>query len=238
MNFKKIDLDHYPRREHFKHFLSMENPFISVTFKCEITDWISAQKNSGLPFFLSFQYAVVHAANRVREFRQRIMDGEIIEYDFSNPSYTVMLPDRTFRFCSVNANIPYNQYLDEAKSMQEKVSTEELTESDTLSLLFISCSPWFDYESLNLARPNRVSSNPNITWGKYTKENKLYIEDGKIMEKEVYTMPITIMVNHSLVDAIHISDFITYLNEELDKMIKNEFKCNVNGRSLLKKYEK
>ena len=58
------------------------------------------------------------------------------------------------------------------------------------------------------------------------------------MEKEVYTMPITIMVNHSLVDAIHISDFITYLNEELDKMIKNEFKCNVSGRSLLKKYEK
>ena len=51
-------------------------------------------------------------------------------------------------------------------------------------------------------------------------------------------MPITIMVNHSLVDAIHISDFITYLNEELDKMIKNEFKCNVSGRSLLKKYEK
>lgn len=236
MNYREIDMDNYPRKEHFNHFLSMENPFISLTFRCNITDWVIAQKESGYPFFLSFQYAVVKAANKIPELRQRILNGKVVEYDFSNPSYTLMLPDHTFRFCPVDATISFDEYINEAIKMQDKVSKEILSESDTLGLLFISCSPWFDYESLNLAYPNRLASNPNITWGKCCEETKLVLENDRVIEKMEYTMPITIMVNHALVDAIHIKDFISNLNDELNNMIKNVFNNKNKGLTKEIKY--
>ena len=103
MKYKSIDLSSYPRREHFAHFRDMQYPFVTLTAQVEVTDWLRCLKEAGYPFFLCFQYAVVRAANRVPEFRQRIRDNGIVEYAFCNPSYTVALPDRTYRYCMVNA---------------------------------------------------------------------------------------------------------------------------------------
>ena len=63
MSRKYIDMDKYPRLDHFRHFLTMQQPCVSVTVQVDITDWLSGLKASGCPFFLSFQYAVVKAAN-------------------------------------------------------------------------------------------------------------------------------------------------------------------------------
>ena len=221
--YKKINMEEYPRREHFNHFKTMEQPMVTVTTRIDITDWLKSLKKTSYPFFLSFQYAVAQAANKIPEFRQRIKDGEIIEYDFSNPSYTLALPDETFRFCPVNANQPFDDYIRDAKLMEEIISKENLHEEDPLKYLFVSTSPWFDYESLSIAYPNKESSNPNFIWGKYTKDNKLYLENGSIKEKEVITMPLTIMANHALIDAVHIKKFLENLQEELNRMMNQEF---------------
>ena len=79
MTCKKIDMDTYPRLGHFKHFLTMANPFLSVTVQVDLSEWLPRIKKSGLPFFLSFQYALVRAANRIPEFRQRIVGEAIVE---------------------------------------------------------------------------------------------------------------------------------------------------------------
>ena len=101
MSRKYIDMTKYPRLDHFRHFLTMQQPCVSITVQVDITDWLSRLKASGCPFFLSFQYAVVRAANRIPEFRQRIVDDKIVEYDYCNPSYIVSLPDDTYRYCNV-----------------------------------------------------------------------------------------------------------------------------------------
>ena len=85
MSRKYIDMTKYPRLDHFRHFLTMQQPCVSITVQVDITDWLSRLKASGCPFFLSFQYAVVWAANRIPEFRQRIVDDKIVEYDYCNP---------------------------------------------------------------------------------------------------------------------------------------------------------
>ena len=96
----------YPRLDHFRHFLTMQQPCVSITVQVDITDWLSRLRASGCPFFLSFQYAVVRAANRIPEFRQRIVDDKIVEYDYCNPSYIVSLPDDTYRYCNVSNRTP------------------------------------------------------------------------------------------------------------------------------------
>ena len=214
---KVIDMASYPRREHFEHFQTMGNPFVSLTKQIDITSWLAKIKGKNYPFFLSFQYAVVQAANSVPELRQRIRDGGIVEYTFCNPSYTLDCGDGTYRYCNVNADQPFGAYLQHAADMQRHVMDDpRLVEADDPeSMLFISCVPWLSYTALEMPKPAPSFSVPSITWGKYEKELTLRIADGQLREYEKYVIPVTIMVNHSIVDGRHIAAFFSALEKEL-----------------------
>ena len=215
-----IDMSVYPRKEHFEHFLAMENPFVSLTVQVDVTVWLRRLKAAGYPFFLCFQYAAVQAANSVPEFRQRIADGGIVMYDRCSPSWTVALPDGTYRYCTANADQTLEDYLTEAKAKQEAaLKDEHLTEEgDVLSQIFVSCVPWISYSGVTMPFPNREFSIPSLLWGKYHTENYPVIIDGRLAEKENTTIPVTVLANHALVDGIHISAFFRNLSRELDRM--------------------
>ena len=214
---KHINMTTYPRMDHFKHFLSMDEPMASVTVQVDVTDFVPRLKAAGRPFFLSFQYCAVRAANRIPEFRQRIVDEGIVEYDFCNPSYTVGLPDGTYRYCLVNVNQPYSQYLEEGRIKQDAaLHAEHLEEEgDVLSLFFTSCVPWLNYTEAMMPYPNHRFSIPNICWGGYKTEKYLALENGQVVEKVKISIPVTLLINHALIDGIHIGQFYRNLDEEL-----------------------
>ena len=219
MSRKYIDMTKYPRLDHFRHFLTMQQPCVSITVQVDITDWLSRLRASGCPFFLSFQYAVVRAANRIPEFRQRIVDDKIVEYDYCNPSYIVSLPDDTYRYCNVNVNQPFAQYLKESRVKQDAaLHSEHLEEeeSDVLGLLFISCVPWFNYTEAMMPYPGGSFSNPSFCWGGYRTEKYLALEDGRVTEKVKTSIPVTLFFNHALIDGIHAGRFFDNLGDELN----------------------
>ena len=219
MSRKYIDMTKYPRLDHFRHFLTMQQPCVSITVQIDITDWLSRLKASGCPFFLSFQYAVVRVANRIPEFRQRIVDDKIVEYDYCNPSYIVSLPDDTYRYCNVNVNQPFAQYLKESRVKQDaalhSVHLEE-EEGDVLGLLFISCVPWLNYTEAMMPYPGGSFSNPSFCWGGYRTEKYLALEDGRVTEKVKTSIPVTLFFNHALIDGIHAGRFFDNLGDELN----------------------
>ena len=222
MSRKYIDMTKYPRLDHFRHFLTMQQPCVSITVQVDITDWLSRLKASGCPFFLSFQYAVVRAANRIPEFRQRIVDDKIVEYDYCNPSYIVSLPDDTYRYCNVNVGQPFAQYLEESRVKQDAaLHSEHLEEEegDVLGLLFISCVPWFNYTEAMMPYPGGSFSNPSFCWGGYRTEKYLALEDGRVTEKVKTSIPVTLFFNHALIDGIHAGRFFDNLGDELNNFI-------------------
>ena len=219
MSRKYIDMTKYPRLDHFRHFLTMQQPCVSITVQVDITDWLSRLRASGCPFFLSFQYAVVRAANRIPEFRQRIVDDKIVEYDYCNPSYIVSLPDDTYRYCNVNVNQPFAQYLEESRVKQDAaLHSEHLEEEegDVLGLLFISCVPWFNYTEAMMPYPGGSFSNPSFCWGGYRTDKYLALEDGRVTEKVKTSIPVTLFFNHALIDGIHAGRFFDNLGDELN----------------------
>lgn len=218
MTRRYIDMSKYPRLDHFKHFLSMDHPCMSVTVQIDITDFLKRLRASGYPFFLSFQYAAVRAANLIPEFRQRIVDDEIVEYDYCDASYTAALPDGTYRYCNVVVNQPFAQYLKEAQIKQAAaIASEHLEEEgDVLRLLFISSVPWFNYTEVSMPYPDNRFSNPNICWGRYKTEKYLCLEDGEVKEKVKTTIPVTLLLNHALVDGVHVGQFYDNLARELE----------------------
>ncbi len=222
MSFREIDMRADPRSDHFAHFRAMEDPFVTMTVPVRLTDWLPRVKAAGYPFFLSFQYAVVRAANRVPALRRRIRGEGAVEYDFCNPSYTVALPDGTYRYCNVRADLPFERYLRESKRLQEEaVRGAGLTEEgDVQSYFFVSCAPWVHYSALQTPRPGADFSIPCFTWGKYAVEKRPALEDGRLVEREEITLPLTLMVNHALVDGRHIGQFFAFLEEELPAIFR------------------
>ena len=217
MSIRIIDAETDPRIEHFEHFLAMPDPFVTLTVQMDITEWYGRLRGKGYPFFLSFQYEVAAAANSVPEFRRRIRNGRVIEYDVCGASYTAALPDGTYRYCDVRTDLPFEEYLKEAKVVQEQaLKQEHLVESeDPESRFFISCVPWLSYSSLEMPKPSSDFSVPSITWGRLYTEKALAEKDGVPTTEERVKIPVTVMVNHALADGIHISRFFSKLEERL-----------------------
>lgn len=208
MNYKLLDMDQYKRKEHFAYFSHMAYPYVGITVNVDISDWLTIIKEKDLPFFHSFLYAVTNAANKVREFRQRIInDGQIIEFEKCLSSYTVARPDETYCYCQVDGDMPYIDFLSCAKAAQNKVLNEgDLDDGDeVLQLFFVSSLPWLSYTSIVQPVPVPADSNPRITWGRY------FVQNQRTM------IPLSLLCHHALVDGIHFSQFYEQLNRQLSE---------------------
>ncbi len=217
MNIRKIDLSHYKRKEHFEHFLTMQDPFAEMTVQVDITDWLRRIKAAEKPFFLSFLYAVGKAANEIPELRQRIRDGGIVEYSRCGASYTTALKDGTYRYCNIRTDLPFEEYLRLAKEAQAQAEMSEHLEEDAdpESYFFISCVPWVSYSGLKLPKPDPLFSVPCITWGRYRAESVPIVKEGALTEETKILIPVTLTVNHALVDGRQMADFYQALADRL-----------------------
>ena len=204
MSYKTIDMPAYPRRAHFDYFRSLAYPYVGTTVNVDITALVGRIKRTSLPFFLTVCHCVARAANSVPEFRQRIVDGGIVEFDRCRTSHTVALEDGTFCYCTLEHGLPLRVYLTVAEQAQAQAKERRSIEEDpaeALDKFFISTLPWFSYTSLIQPVPHPADSNPRLTWGKY------FVQEGKIL------LPVSVLCNHALVDGSHIAAFYEALDQ-------------------------
>ncbi|MFO1431099.1 MAG: CatA-like O-acetyltransferase [Candidatus Competibacteraceae bacterium] len=102
---RKIELDTYPRRKVFDVFKDHAVPYFSITSAVEITGFKEFIAQQGYGFFMSLSFLIANAVNRIPALRQRLIQGELIEWSRVDPSFTVLLEDETFCFCQC----PYAQ---------------------------------------------------------------------------------------------------------------------------------
>ena len=209
---KRIDLDAYPRRNHFNHFCAMAYPYAGVTVDVDVTDLLALCREKGYSFYLMVLHAVALAADDVPEFRRRIDHGGIVEYDECPTSHIELKPDGTYAYCTLRHHMPLADYLAQAEvartAAREGGSIEE--EDDVQSMYFISTLPWLHYTQLIQPVACGEESNPRITWGKYQANDK-----GRMM------MPLSVLVHHALADGIHIAKFYEAFNQQM-KLICEE----------------
>lgn len=145
------------------------------------------------------------------EFRRRLLDGQVVEFDRCCPSYTAMKDSGVYVYCLVDSGLlPYEDFLADGKRRQaEALRGDELVESgDPLSNFFVSCVPWLAYTQLKHPAIGPDDSNPRFSWGKFTEQN------GRV------TLPVTVFVNHALADGLHIARFYENLDRELLNIVE------------------
>ncbi len=206
-SFKRIDLERYPRREHFLYFRDFAYPYVGMTCEVDITRFLARTRARAHPFFLTFLWHAAQAANAVPELRQRIADGGIVEFSRCPTSHTVAKADGTYAYCALDCDMPLDAFLPYASERQDVIRARGgIAEdaADALPLLFVSTAPWVAYTALVQPVPSPADSNPRITWGKYR------VEGDRTM------LPVSILCHHALADGLHIAAFYENLERALN----------------------
>ena len=208
MAYTWLDMETYKRSRHFAYFKGLSYPYVGLTVPVDVTGLLKTIRADRLPFFLTVCYCVGRAANRVPEFRQRIRDDRIVEFDSCLTSHTVALENGTYGYCTLDSDRPFWDFLPYALKEQEKAKRKASIQEDeeVLDKIFISTLPWLSYIALIQPVPIPAGSNPRITWGKYDTQG------GKTL------LPVSVLCHHALVDGLHIAKFYEELSQEIESI--------------------
>lgn len=201
---KIIDMETYPRKSHFEYFHSLAYPYMGMTANVDVTNLVRRAKQTGGSTFLACLWAAANAANAVPELRQRVVDGQIVEFDHCDTAHTVAMPDRTFCNCRTDCRMELDEFLLYGKQRQEEAMTHHgfvSTQDDETDLIFASCVPWVAFTQVIQPTPIPADYNPRIVFGKY------------IREGDQVLLPLHIQCNHALVDGFHVGEFYRNFEE-------------------------
>lgn len=200
---KKIDMENWTRKQHFKFFNNFDYPHFNITLDLNITKLYNYIKENEISFFKTMVYYVTKSANNIKEFRYRVLDNnQVIEYDQINPSFTIMGEDDVFSFCNSKYFENKDKFFD---SMEENIRRYKdnpavSEEEDKIDSIYITSLPWISFNSITHPIDiKNVDSVPRIAWGKYRKENSKVI------------LPFSIQVHHGLMDGYHVSRYLDYI---------------------------
>ena len=209
IKYRVLEMENYPRAEHFRYFSAMPNPSAGVTAKVDVTRLVRFCKEKGCSFYTAMVHIACLAANRIPEFRRRTRDGGIIEYETCGTSHIELMPNETYCYCSLRHEMDWDEYLPYAGRCREEARSAPCItgDEDADAQYFITTLPWVHYEQILMPVTAPVADNPRFCWGKYEEDFR-----GLLM------MPFTVIVNHALMDGIHISALFRNLQQEIDRL--------------------
>ena len=205
-----LDIENWPRKEHFLFFKQFEEPFFGLTVEIDCTKAYAIAKQLGTSFFVYYLHKTIVAVNTIESFRYRIKDDAIYIYDTIDVSATIIREDQTFGFSLIEYSPDFDVFaantLKEIERIQ-KTSGLFTREFPNDNVIHFSAVPWINFSSLSHARSYTFpDSCPKISFGKM-----MINTDGK------RTMSMSIHAHHGLMDGFHVSQFIDCFQELMDQ---------------------
>jgi chloramphenicol O-acetyltransferase type A len=203
-----LDMKTWPRREHFKLFSTYEHPSFGITANVDLTTFYPVVKLRGISFTVAMVYVISRASNAIAEFRYRIRAGEVVEHEIVHPSFTILVDEDVFSFCTIDYVGDFTEFAVIAAKGIEDVK-EHLTLEDEPGrddLLFMTALPWVSFTSYRAPMPSHPGDSiPRYAWGKF-------VHDGESLQ-----MPLCVEVHHALIDGAHIGKFYTVVQDYLQQ---------------------
>lgn len=203
---KKIDLTTWNRKNHFNHFNALLNPYFAVTIPFDVSLAYKKSKATDSSFFSIYLHECMKAINAVENFKYRIVDNEVFEYDTIHASATLLRTDNTFGFSFIDFSENFSEF--NANIQKEKHRINETTDLyppvNGLNCIHCSALPWFSFTSQNEPFSGVKDSIPKLAFSKTYKE------------KNSLLMNVGISVNHALMDGYHVGQFAELFQKNLN----------------------
>lgn len=207
--YKEIDVSTWARRSTFEFFKDFEDPFFNITANLDVTGLRRFCRENELSYALSALFYSQLTVNSIRELRLRLLEGKIVEFESVESTQTILNEDETFSFCYFETKPTVQEFVTAGRAAIEKYKALKTfdVETERLDLIYHSSIPWVSFTSFKHAsRLNNQQSVPRIVFGKV-------FADG-----ESEKMPVSIEVNHSLVDGVHVGKYFTEFQQLVDAL--------------------
>jgi len=205
-----LDIENWPRKEHFHFFRKMDEPFFGLTVTIDCTKAYQISKELNTSFFIYYLHKTLAAVNSIEAFRYRMEDDSVFVYERIDGSATIGRDDVSFGFSLIEFDPDYSVFSSNALVEMERVKNTPglFTRAfDQDNLIHFSAIPWVDFTSISHARSySFADSCPKISFGKMTVS-----ADGK------RTMPMAVFVHHGLADGFHIGQFVDCFQELMNQ---------------------
>ena len=203
---RQINLETWPRREHFKVFSTWDYPHFNMCANVDLTEFYPFVKQRDISFNVATVYVLARAANAIPEFRYRIRAGEVVEHEVVHPSTTILTNEDLFSFCQIDYTKDFSSFTARAAKriayVKEHPTVKDEPGQD--DLLFMTAIPWVSFTSfmhpLDLSPADSV---PRFAWGKF-------FEDGESMK-----MPLSVQAHHAVMDGIHMGRYYAKVQDYL-----------------------
>lgn len=206
-NKSKIDIINWKRKDHFNFFKSFEQPFWGINTILNCTQSHAYCSSYGISFFMYYLYHSLKAANHIKEFKCRIENDEVYEYEHIGGTITVLRNDETFGFAYFDY---YENFAEFSKHTKSKMTSAKITnglisDPNLTNLIYFSVLPEIKFTNFQHAQRSPVqNSAPMIVFGQYEKVN------GQVL------LPISLHVHHALCDGLHVEKFIKSFQSYLE----------------------
>lgn len=213
-----IDLQTYPRRGAFEHYMGFEIPVSTRTVQIDITLLKTFIKDRHYRFSLVLGFILTRAVNHVPELRHRILNDELVEYDKILPSFTLLSKDKRVFFSKGVFSDVFSEDYQKNLAINDAAAQGLMKNlgGGNLGHIYIGNNPWTSFTSLNFPYVSRFASVPVFGIGKF------YEESGRIQA------PLAIQNHHGLADGYHIAHCLDVVQKHLDdpNLIDNPFVSN------------
>jgi chloramphenicol O-acetyltransferase type A len=208
-----LDLENWPRREHYTRFTVYNNPHFGVSSTVDVTALREFLKQHSQSFTIAIVYLMARAANAIPEFRHRILGGRPVEHERVDPSFTVLVEEEQVSFCVVEYVEDFAVFAARAAEKMAYVRASSSVaqaleeEGERTDLLYLSAIPWMSFTGFMHAVMGPADSIPLITWGKF------FEHDGLLQ------MPLAVQGHHALMDGLHMGKFYILMEQYLKQPV-------------------
>jgi chloramphenicol O-acetyltransferase type A len=203
---RTIDLETWPRREHFMLYGAMDYPHFSMCANVDLTSFHDAVMQAGVSFTVATAYVLARVANDIPEFRYRIRDGEVVEHETVHPATTILTGEDLFSFCWFDYTEDFSAFLDNAAAQVARVKEHGGLETrpGRDDVLYMTSIPWVSFTSFMHPLPlNPADSIPRFAWGRF-------FRDGESLQ-----MPLNVQAHHAVVDGLHMGRYYAGVQDYL-----------------------
>jgi len=207
--YKEIDVSTWPRRSTFEFFKDFEDPFFNITANIDVTSLRRFCRANDISYSLAALFYSQQVVNSIGEFRVRLLDGKVVEFDSVESTQTILNDDETFSFCYFEAKPTVEEFAAAGRKAVEKYRALKTfdVETERIDLVYHSAIPWVSFTSFKHAtRTGRQLSCPRIVFGKV-------FADG-----ESEKMPVSVEVHHALIDGVHVGKYFNTFQEMIDAL--------------------
>ena len=164
-------------------------------------------KENGVSFFGRYLHDCMKAINHVENFKYRIEDGKVIEYDRIHASATIMRNDKTFGFSFIDYHEDFNIFISNLETEKQRIksSSELYPPKNGLDCIHCSAMPWVNFSGHKEPVSGHLESVPKLAFGKASRMNDKLV------------MNVAITVNHALVDGYLVGLFSEKFQEYLNQ---------------------